>query len=140
MPAEAQHTCAICKAGEFIAVAQRRMWLGTKCLLLHHDMKPEMPKTLVSTLDARPQETDRELILRFFAMAGHMADYQMPLSSFLNDEADRGIRLDAAALRQRAELFKKALHNVGQLPPASPTNTVMHPLLRQSMQTGGAGC
>lgn len=60
------------------------------------------------------QETDRELILRFFAMVGHMADYRMPLSSFLNDEADRGIQLDAHALQQRGDLFKKALHNVGQ--------------------------
>ena len=63
----------------------------------------------------RVQETDRELILRFFAMVGHMADYRMPLSSFLNDEADRGIQLDAHALQQRGDLFKKALHNVGQL-------------------------
>jgi len=64
------------------------------------------------------QETDRELILRFFAMAGHMADYKMPLSSFLNDEADRGIQLDEQALQHRRELFKKALHNVCYyLPP-----------------------
>ena len=59
------------------------------------------------------QETDRELILRFFAMGSRMADYRMPLSSFLNDEADRGIHLDKFALQHRRDLFKKALHNVG---------------------------
>ena len=57
------------------------------------------------------QETDRELILRFFAMAGHMPEYKMPLSNFLNDEADRGISLDEGQLQGRRGLFKKALHN-----------------------------
>ena len=61
------------------------------------------------------QETDRELILRFFAMAGHMHEYRMPLSNFLNDEADRGIRLDDAVLRQRQALFEKAIGNVRML-------------------------
>ncbi len=48
-------------------------------------------------------------------MEGHMAGYRMPLSSFLNDEADRGIHLDESALHHRSGLFKKALHNVGHL-------------------------
>ncbi|CAL8467282.1 g6819 [Coccomyxa elongata] len=58
------------------------------------------------------QETDRELILRFFAMHGHMAQYRMPLSNFLNDEADRGISLTQEQLQQRQELFEKAIGNV----------------------------
>lgn len=58
------------------------------------------------------QETDRELILRFFAMLSHMAEYKMPLSNFLNDEADRGICLGEAELLQRRELFEKAIGNV----------------------------
>ena len=61
------------------------------------------------------QESDRELILRFFAMAGHMRAYRMPLSNFLNDEADRGIALDAAALQQRRALFERAIGNVRTL-------------------------
>jgi hypothetical protein len=63
--------------------------------------------------DACPdQETDRELVLRFFAMLGHMGEYRMPLSNFLNDEADRGIRLTPEQLQQRRELFEQALSNV----------------------------
>ncbi len=58
------------------------------------------------------QETDRELILRFFAMHGHMAQYRMPLSNFLNDEADRSISLTQEQLQQRQELFEKAIGNV----------------------------
>ena len=51
-------------------------------------------------------------------MVGHMADYRMPLSSFLNDEADRGIQLDEQALQHRRDLFEKALRNVCYyLPP-----------------------
>ncbi len=63
-------------------------------------------------MNACAQETDRELILRFFAMLGHMAEYKMPLSNFLNDEADRGISLGKAELLQRRELFEKAIGNV----------------------------
>ncbi len=63
------------------------------------------------------QESDRELILRFFAMAGHMRAYRMPLSNFLNDEADRGIGLDAAALQQRRALFERAIGNVRRRRP-----------------------
>ncbi|EIE22175.1 hypothetical protein COCSUDRAFT_55870 [Coccomyxa subellipsoidea C-169] len=58
------------------------------------------------------QETDRELILRFFAMHGHMADYRMPLSNFLNDEADCGISLTSEQLQQRQQLFERAIGNV----------------------------
>ncbi|KAK9917508.1 hypothetical protein WJX75_005138 [Coccomyxa subellipsoidea] len=58
------------------------------------------------------QETDRELILRFFAMHGHMGEYRMPLSNFLNDEADRGISLSTEQLQQRRELFERAISNV----------------------------
>ncbi len=63
-------------------------------------------------LSWRVQETDRELILRFFAMHGHMAQYRMPLSNFLNDEADRGISLTQKQLQQRQHLFEKAISNV----------------------------
>ena len=58
------------------------------------------------------QESDRELILRFFAMHGHMGAYRMPLSNFLNDEADRGIGLSDAELQQRRSLFERAIGNV----------------------------
>ena len=58
------------------------------------------------------QESDRELILRFFAMHGHMRAYRMPLSNFLNDEADRGAALGNAALQQRRALFERAIGNV----------------------------
>lgn len=115
-----KHNTPVLRARLACSLDMRRLLgLGTNCWLQYHDMKPKKPETLTSTLHSHPQETDRELILRFFAMAGHMADYRMPLSSFLNDEADRGIQLDAAALKQRAELFKKALQNVRQPHPAS---------------------
>ncbi|CAK0787956.1 hypothetical protein CVIRNUC_011178 [Coccomyxa viridis] len=73
---------------------------------------PLMKKVRGSDTTDDEQETDRELILRFYAMAGHMPEYKMPLSSFLNDEADRGITLDEGQLQERSGLFKKALHNV----------------------------
>ena len=84
------------------------------------------------------QETDRELILRFFAMEGHMADYRMPLSSFLNDEADRGIHLDESALHHRRDLFKKALHNVGHHLLCSCTLSCVQSLLVHDAVTGSA--
>ena len=84
------------------------------------------------------QETDRELILRFFAMEGHMADYRMPLSSFLNDEADRGIHLDESILQHRRDLFKKALHNVGHHLLCLCTFSCAQSLLVHDAVTGSA--
>lgn len=55
----------------------------------------------------------------FSGLQGHMAAYKMPLSNFLNDEADRGIGLDDAALQQRRALFERAIDNVCQLPATS---------------------
>jgi hypothetical protein len=69
------------------------------------------------TFFLRLQETDRELILRFFAMYGHMGEYRMPLSNFLNDEADRGISLSTEQLQQRRVLFERAISNVSSRAP-----------------------
>ena len=57
-------------------------------------------------------------------MTGHMPEYKMPLSSFLNDEADRGISLDEGQLQERSALFKKALHNAS-LPFATLSNSAL---------------
>lgn len=80
-----------------------------------------MPKAgsfdISCTFFLRLQETDRELILRFFAMHGHMGEYRMPLSNFLNDEADRGISLSTEQLQQRRELFERAISNVSSRAP-----------------------
>lgn len=45
-------------------------------------------------------------------MLDHMAEYRMPLSNFLNDEADRGIGLNEEQLQQKREVFERALSNV----------------------------
>ena len=57
-------------------------------------------------------ETGLYIIALFPELQGHMAAYKMPLSNFLNDEADRGIGLDEAALQQRQALFERAIDNV----------------------------
>ena len=60
-------------------------------------------------------------------MAGHMPEYKMPLSSFLNDEADRGITLDEGQLQERSKLFKKALHNAST--SVQPIPTALSPVI-----------
>lgn len=59
-------------------------------------------------------------------MHGHMADYRMPLSNFLNDEADRGISLTSEQLQQRQQLFERAIGNVSLI-----SALIVHPFKRK---------
>lgn len=89
----------------------------------------------------RKQETDRELVLRFFAMLDHMAEYRMPLSNFLNDEADRGIQLTEHELQQRREVFERALSNVSAAPfPLFAQILILQKLLQSSIPNGCNNC